>query len=123
VANIVFIAIISLSALFINLNTAVLFVSFGALTAFTFVNLSVIAHYYIKLKRRSVKETFLYLIFPLIGASFIGWLLTLLNKNTLIIGLAWVSLGFVYLFIKTIWTNAKERKYSVSTTAQKNYVR
>ncbi|MFB5285302.1 APC family permease [Peribacillus sp. Hz7] len=110
VANILFIATISLSAVFINLDTAVMFVSFGALTAFIFVNLSVIAHYYIKMKKRSPKDTFLYLIFPLIGAIFISWLLTLLDKHTLTMGISWVVVGFIYLFIKTKWEQAKERK-------------
>lgn len=127
VLNILFVAVISLTAVFIDLDSAVLFVSFGALTAFTFVNLSVIAHYYIKLKRRSLKETFLYLIFPLIGASFIGWLLTLLDKMTLAIGVSWIGIGFIYLFVKSLWETAKERKSSLSPVAKietrKNYVR
>ncbi len=127
VANILFIAVISLSAIFINLDSAVLFVSFGALTAFTFVNLSVIAHYYIKLKKRSPKETFLYLIFPLTGAGFIGWLLTLLDFATLTIGVSWIVIGFVYLFIKSKWENSREQKIALNTVAKietrKNYVR
>jgi len=118
VANIVFVAVISLSAVFINLDFAVLFVSFGALTAFVFVNLSVIAHYYIKLKKRSPKETFLYLIFPLIGAGFIGWLLTLLDPGTLKFGVSWIIIGFVYLFVKTKWTKAKERKFAVPSVSR-----
>lgn len=101
VLNIVFVTIISFFSIAIDLDTAVTFVSFGALTAFTFVNLSVIAHYYVRNKRRSVKETFLYLIFPLIGACFIGWLLTLLEKQTLLIGVAWIVVGFVYMGIRT----------------------
>jgi putrescine importer len=115
VANIIFVAVISLSAIFINLNTAVLFVSFGALTAFIFVNLSVIAHFYIKLKKRSPKETILFLIFPLIGASFIGWLLTLLDTNTLKFGITWIVIGFVYMFFRTKWSKATERKITLST--------
>ncbi|OLS35157.1 APC family permease [Bacillus sp. MRMR6] len=118
VANIIFVAVISLSAIFINLDSAVLFVSFGALTAFIFVNLSVIAHFYIKQKKRSAKETFLYLIFPLVGACFIGWLLTLLDPNTLKIGIAWIVIGFVYLFIKTKWSNAKAQKFTIRTGKQ-----
>jgi len=118
VSNILFVSVISLSAVFINLDSAVLFVSFGALTAFTFVNLSVIFHYYIKQKRRSPKETFLYLVFPLIGAGFIGWLLTLLDKTTLMIGLIWVAVGFVYLIVKSKWHMARERKYSISKVKQ-----
>ncbi|WP_041580454.1 amino acid permease [Bacillus sp. 1NLA3E] len=114
VANILFIAVISMSAVFINLDTAVMFVSFGALTAFTFVNLSVIAHYYVKLKKRSPIETFLYLIFPLIGAGFIGWLLTLLDKHTLTIGIIWVAAGFIYIIAKTKWSKGRTKKLALS---------
>ncbi|MCM2534593.1 APC family permease [Neobacillus pocheonensis] len=118
VSNIVFVSVISLSAVFINLDSAVLFVSFGALTAFTFVNLSVIFHYYIKLKRRSLKETFMYLIFPLIGAGFIGWLLTLLNKETLVIGIIWVAVGFAYLIIKSKWERARNKRLTLPEVKQ-----
>ncbi|WP_160719214.1 APC family permease [Bacillus sp. USDA818B3_A] len=124
VANIMFVSVISLSAVFINLDSAVLFVSFGALTAFTFVNLSVIFHYYIKQKRRSPKETFIYLIFPLIGAAFIGWLLTLLDKTTLTIGMIWVAVGFAYLIVKTKWEGARNKRFAIPEIKQdKNYVR
>ncbi|WP_226527685.1 APC family permease [Metabacillus niabensis] len=102
VLNIVFVTIISFFSIAIDLDTAVTFVSFGALTAFTFVNISVIAHYYVRQKQRSIKDTFLYLLFPLVGACFIGWLLTLLEKQTLFIGIGWIVLGFVYLGIRTV---------------------
>lgn len=113
VANIIFVAIVSMSAVFIDLSSAVLFVSFGALTAFIFVNLSVISHYYVKQKRRTVKDTWFYLIFPLIGASFIGWLLTLLDPNTLKFGMVWIFVGFVYLYLKTVWAKAREQKFAM----------
>ncbi|WP_375337598.1 APC family permease [Domibacillus sp. PGB-M46] len=115
VANILFVAAVSLSAVFINLDTAVMFVSFGALTAFTFVNISVIAHYYIKLKKHSPKETFLYLIFPLIGAGFIGWLLTLLNKHTLAYGIIWLVIGFIYWSTRRAWLSAQSKQRDVQT--------
>jgi putrescine importer len=110
VANILFVAVISLSAVFIDLGTAVMFVSFGALTAFVFVNLSVIAHYHIRMQKRSPKDTLLYLIFPLGGAGFIAWLLTLLDKQTLTSGVIWVGVGFIYFLIRAEWMKAKERK-------------
>ena len=115
VANILFVAVISLSAVFINLDTAVMFVSFGALTAFTFVNVSVIAHYYIKLKKRSPKETCLYLVFPLIGAGFIGWLLTLLDKHTLTYGVIWVVIGFIYLSVRKAWLSNQNKQVDIRT--------
>lgn len=126
VANIVLVAVVSMAAVFINLDTAVMFVSFGALTAFIFVNLSVIAHYYVKLKKRSFKESLIYLVFPLVGASFIGWLLTLLDKYTLTVGVIWVAVGFIYLFVKSEWTKTRERKMALSfnqTVIKKNIVR
>lgn len=125
-ANIVFVAVISLSAVFINLDTAVMFVSFGALTAFVFVNLSVIAHYFIKMKKRSPKDTFFYLVLPLIGAGFISWLLTLLDRHTLTSGVIWVAIGFLYLFIRTEWIKAKERRetaLSLPLASAKKHVR
>ncbi len=101
VLNIVFVTIISFSAIVIDLDTAVTFVSFGALTAFTFVNLSVITHYYIRKKQRTFKHSLLYLVFPLVGAGFIGWLLTLLEKQTLLIGTIWIILGFIYIGVRS----------------------
>ncbi|KKI89370.1 Putrescine importer PuuP [Bacillus sp. SA1-12] len=101
VLNIVFVTIISFGSIVIDLDTAVTFVSFGALTAFTFVNLSVIAHYYIRNKQRTLKYSLLYLVFPLVGAGFIGWLLTLLEKQTLLIGTIWLLLGFIYIGVRS----------------------
>lgn len=116
VANIIFVGVISFAAVFFDLDTAVTFVSFGALTAFTFVNISVIAHYYMKQKERSLKGTFFYLVFPLIGAGFICWLLTLLNKQTLMYGLAWLIIGFIYMAIRKAWITSKDKS---STTRKK----
>ena len=116
VANIIFVGVISFAAVFFDLDTAVTFVSFGALTAFTFVNISVIGHYYIKQKERSLKGTFVYLVFPLIGAGFICWLLTLLNKQTLMYGLAWLIIGFIYMAIRKAWITSKDKS---STTRKK----
>lgn len=120
VINIIFVTIISFFSIVIDLDTAVTFVSFGALTAFTFVNISVIAHYYVRNKQRSGKDTFLYLIFPLVGASFIGWLLTLLEKQTLLIGIAWIVLGFIYIGIRTSILKKPESKVREGKVALSN---
>ncbi|OXM82868.1 APC family permease [Paenibacillus rigui] len=94
--NIILVSAVSLLALVISLDMAVKFVNFGALTGFIFVNLSVIAEKYIREKRRSFNGTLMYLVFPLVGAAFIGWLLSLLDSNALTIGMIWVGLGVVY---------------------------
>ncbi|RJS59361.1 APC family permease [Bacillus sp. PK3_68] len=97
VLNILLIGAVALSALFINLTTAVSFVSFGALFAFFFVNLSVIAHYFFRERKRSFKGTVQYLIIPLIGAALIGLFFIKLDQHSLLLGGAWLFIGFIYL--------------------------
>lgn len=96
VFNVAVACLFSLLALTVSLETAVKFVNFGALTAFFFVNVSVIAKRYVRDKERSLRGTALYLLFPLAGASFIGWLLTRLSKDALAIGLVWLAAGAAY---------------------------
>lgn len=99
--NVLIIAVICLLAFVIDLATAFSLVNFGALLAFTFVNLSVIAHYFLKEKRRGIINTFLYCILPLCGVGFNIWIWTNLNKNALIMGSIWVAAGFIYLIYLT----------------------
>ncbi|WP_260398826.1 amino acid permease [Peribacillus simplex] len=66
VNNILLISGFSLLALVLSLTTVASFINFGAFLAFTCVNLSVISHYFIKLKRRSLKGFILYFIIPLL---------------------------------------------------------
>ncbi|MGW8426698.1 APC family permease [Peribacillus simplex] len=97
VFNILIIGGVALSALFLSLTTAVSLINFGALFAFTFVNLSVIAHYYFRKKQRSLMGTIRYLIIPLIGASLTGFFWIKLDIYSLILGGTWFGVGFVYL--------------------------
>lgn len=95
VFNIVLVSIISLFAMFISLETAIMFVSFGALTAFLFVNLSVIFHYIIRNKQREPRDLVFRLVFPLIGAGFVFYLITLLELSSLLLGSGWIILGLI----------------------------
>lgn len=88
-------------AVFFDLNTASLFIAFGVTFGFTFVNLSVISHYYIKNKERSVKGTISYLIFPLIGAGFTIFVFSQLGGYAILVGSIWVAIGFIYLLYLT----------------------
>jgi len=99
--NIFLIGFISLVAIFLNLGTAVSMVNFGALAGFTLVNLSVIFHYYIRHKKRTVAGFIEYLILPLIGASVCFYIWLSLASNAKILGFIWVAIGFVYLAITT----------------------
>lgn len=95
--NIVTVGLLSLSAIFLTLENATAFINFGALVAFTAVNISVIAHYYLKLRKRSFVDTIRYLILPLLGTIFIVFLWTNLSQLSLILGLTWTAIGFVYM--------------------------
>ncbi|PZD97154.1 Putrescine importer PuuP [Paenibacillus sambharensis] len=117
VNNIVLVSIISLLALVISLDMAVKFVSFGALTSFAFVNLSVIAECYIKRGQRSWKQTIQYLIFPLMGASFIFWLITLMDADALLLGSTWLAAGLGYYVFRTkLSTALRERRTNLFET-------
>ncbi|MDQ0883493.1 MULTISPECIES: APC family permease [Peribacillus] len=100
--NVLIVGIISLSALFFDLVTATSLINFGALMAFTFVNLSVISHFIIREKKhRTIKGCIQYLIMPLIGAIAIGILWINLETSSLIMGTGWFVIGFCYLLYIT----------------------
>ena len=96
---ILFVSVISLLAIVIDLAILASVVSFGALVAFSVVNLSVIKHYFIDLKDRS--NIVLNLIAPAIGFLLMVWLWTSLSGTALTIGLIWLAIGFVWLLVVT----------------------
>ncbi|MFB7639820.1 APC family permease [Peribacillus butanolivorans] len=100
--NVVIVGVISLSSLFFDLVTAASLINFGALMAFTFVNLSVISHFVFREKKhRTIKGCINYLIMPLIGAISIAILWINLETSSLIMGLGWFIIGFCYLLFIT----------------------
>ncbi|WP_052520343.1 amino acid permease [Aneurinibacillus migulanus] len=99
--NVILSGVFSLSALFFDLETAISFFSFGAFTAFTFVNLSVIAYYIVKKRLHTPKAIILYLIFPIIALSFIGMLWYNMDSKALALGIMWNGIGFGYLLYLT----------------------
>ena len=101
VNNILLIGVLSLSALFLSLTFVASFINFGALLAFTAVNLSVVALYFVKRKERSFKGVICYLLIPLIGASMTAWLLFNLDGYSKLVGGIWFLGGVVYLYFIT----------------------
>ncbi|WP_042353806.1 APC family permease [Bacillus rubiinfantis] len=100
--NVVIVGVISLSAWFFDLVTATSLINFGALMAFTFVNLSVINHFAIRKRMvKTPREIFDYIVMPLIGAGTVGVLWINLEMSSLIMGLAWFGVGFIYLLYLT----------------------
>ena len=97
----VIVAIFGLTALFITLNTVAAMISFGALAAFSFVNLAVVKTYVIDGGRRTGGDIVKYAVIPLLGFAFTIYLWTQLSKLTFQIGLGWLAAGFVYLVYLT----------------------
>jgi amino acid transporter len=100
VANLI-VGLFGLTALFISLATVSSMISFGALAAFSFVNLSVMKTYYVDGGRRGGADTVRYVVLPLLGVAFTAYLWTQLSGLTFKIGLSWVAVGFLYLLFLT----------------------
>lgn len=93
--------IVALFAIFLDVTKATAYINFGGFVAFFFVNISVIAEYFIKQKKRSFKGCILYLIFPILGAILCLYLLVHLDKFAIILGCIWAVAGVIYLLILT----------------------
>lgn len=96
------VAAVSLLAIAPSLELVSSMINFGALIAFTFVNLSVIAYFVFRKKRyRTAKDVFSYIVMPILGAAGTAILWANLHLDALISGLVWAAIGFVYLLILT----------------------
>lgn len=92
---------IALLATFLDVTTSTSFINFGAFIAYILVNLSVVSHYFIRMKERGAGAIFKYLIFPLIGASLVFYLLIHLDIAAVILGCCWSVIGLCILFYLT----------------------
>ncbi|ERK72676.1 APC family permease [Leifsonia aquatica] len=98
------VSIVSLLSLVLTLDVAATMISFGALAAFSMVNLSVIRHHLFPKGGRekpSAGEWIRYGLLPAIGFLLTVWLWTSLTVTTFIVGLSWVALGVIYLAVLT----------------------
>lgn len=95
------VGVVSLLALIVPLDLASSVISFGALIAFTVVNLSVIKHYAIDQGRRTGYDALKYLVLPIIGVILCVWLWTSLSGITFVVGLSWAGLGVLWLLFVT----------------------
>ena len=100
--NILIVGVVALTAGFMDLDIVISMISFGALTAFTFVNLSVISRYALRDGRtKNFKDIFSFVIIPLLGfiSIFAMWLE--IEDTALKFGLWWAMFGILYLGYKT----------------------
>jgi putrescine importer len=92
---------VSLLALVLTLEIAATMISFGALFAFSMVNLSVIKHFFWDGKLRDAAGVVKYLLLPLVGFGLTIWLWTSLAPTSFIVGLCWMAVGIVFLAFRT----------------------
>lgn len=101
VANVLIVAAIALTALFVNLAQASSMINFGAFIAFTFVNLSVIFVFFRFITKRTIGSWIGFVVVPAIGVVINVALWLSLDGISMIIGGAWTAIGVVYLLVKT----------------------
>jgi len=100
--NILIVGAVALTAGFMDLDIVISMISFGALTAFTFVNLSVISRYALRDGRtKTAKDIFSFVVIPMLGfiSIFAMWLE--IEETALKYGLWWAMFGILYLGYKT----------------------
>ncbi|MDO4442212.1 MAG: APC family permease [Moraxella sp.] len=98
VFNILIAGLVALTGGFVDLDFVVHLISFGALTAFSFVNLSVIFEYVIRHRRlQTAKQVFLNLIVPTLGFITIFMMWLNVESTSLYAGLSWGLAGLIYL--------------------------
>jgi hypothetical protein len=91
------VSVISLAAIWVDLTKLASIVSFGALVAFSAVNLTVIKHYFVDAEERGGGGFVNNLVLPLIGFGLTVWLWFSLSGYALVFGLIWFAVGFIWL--------------------------
>ena len=100
--NIVLVGAIELCAGWLSLEYVVALISFGALTAFSFVHLSVMAEYVWRQGRwHSLGDRLRYVVTPALGFVSVGVMWLEVEPVSLKSGLIWASLGLCYLAFVT----------------------
>jgi amino acid transporter len=74
-------------------------VNFGALSGFVLLHLSVINHYFVRLKSG---DWLRHLVFPLTGLFIILYVLYEMDRAAKIMGVCWIAIGVLYYFVLTL---------------------
>src|SRR6185437_1248150 len=88
-------------ALMMRFQIAIELLNFGAFAGFVLVNLSVIQHYFIRLRQRTGWGVLHNLLFPLMGALVCSYVWMNLSTKAKIVGFLWLGAGAAYLAIVT----------------------
>lgn len=101
--NLIIVGLIGLVALFFtdNILGGVELVSFGAITGFILVNISVPVYFLKKKGERGGKAVFNYAVLPIIATLICIYLWFNMATTAKIIGIIWLAIGIVILAVKT----------------------
>jgi amino acid transporter len=94
------VAAMSLVVLFISLETVASLISFGALFAFSVVNMSVMRIFLPQIEAPMLGALLRYGISPMIGLLLTAWLWFHLSPLALTVGSCWLGAGLVYSFVR-----------------------
>ena len=83
--------------LLLNLDKAAELVNFGACAGFMIVNLSVIGHYYVRLRRNPLTS----LVWPAVGFLICLWIWFSVSTLAMKVGALWTAAGVAYLVFQT----------------------
>ena len=120
--TVVVVGAVSLLAITPSLELISSLINFGALIAFTFVNLSVIAYFVFRQKRyKTGKDIFSYIVLPLLGAGLTSVLWVFLHADALIAGGVWLGLGIIYLAFLTKGFRRKIGDFALEETPDGGY--
>ena len=94
------VALVSLvAALLMRMDDLSRIVNFGALTSFLLLHLSVVNHFFIRGRSGRWLQ---HLVFPMLGAMVIGFVLFEMDMWAKIVGACWVGVGVVYYLVLTV---------------------
>jgi amino acid transporter len=88
-------------AVAISLDLLASLLSFGALTGFMALNLSVVWKFFVKAETKSGAVFVKYLVSPVIGFGVCAWIFSSITSTAYLVGFSWLAVGFVYLLAKT----------------------
>ena len=94
-------AVSLVGSLVMRFQLAVELLNFGAFVGFILVNLSVIRHFYLRLRRRRGMAALTNLVFPLLGAIVCSYVWMNLSWKARLAGFGWLALGLIYLAVLT----------------------
>lgn len=112
------VGLVSLLAITPSLELVASMINFGALVAFSFVNLSVIAYFVVRRREyRTLKQVVTNIGLPAIATGMTAVLWSFLHRDALIAGLVWCAVGVTYALVLKLVTGRTVADVQLDETA------